>query len=130
MVLAHNQLGVDEDIAAENQSRDTTVDQLGSGAIGEEHHHDAHQDECPESAEEVGHPTGEVIFTLACKSSQEDEDSAGEDDSVEDDVGLVEGDDDGDGVRLEEGEAGEEEEIGRVGVALPVGEDHEDHSAD
>lgn len=122
MVLAHDQLGVDENIAAEYQGGDAAVDELAGAAVGEEGGHEAEQDKPPQAAEQVRHPAGKVILGLAGEGGQEDEDAARKQHGVEHDRGLVEGYDDGDGIRLEQGEASEEEKVGRVGVALPVGE--------
>lgn len=130
VVLAHDELCVDEDVGAEDEGGDAAVDELAGGAVGEEGGHEAEEDEAPEGAEEVGHPGGEVVLCLAGEEGEEDEDAGGEDDCVEDDFGLVEGDDDGDGVGLGEGEEAEEEEVCRVGLALPVGEEHEDYGAE
>ena len=44
---------------------------------------------------------------------------------MENDLGLVKGHDDRDGVGFEEGEAREEEQICWIGFALPIGEEHE-----
>lgn len=125
VVLAHDELGVDEDVGAEEEGGDAAIDELGGGAVGEEHGHEAEEDEGPEGAEEIGRPRGEVVLCLAREGREEDEDSRGEDDGVEDDGSLVEGDDDGDGVGLGEGEGGEEDEVGRVGLALPESEEKE-----
>lgn len=130
VVLAHDELSVDEDIGAEDEGRDAAVDKFGGGAVREEGGHEAKEDEAPEGTEKVGHPRGEVIAGLAGESGEEDEDAGGEDDGVEDQAGGVEGDDDGDGVGFEEGEAGEEYEVSRVRLALPVGEEHEDDGAE
>lgn len=43
---------------------------------------------------------------------------------MHDDARVVEGCDDTDGVGFERGEGGQEGEVGRVGLALPVGEEH------
>ena len=130
VVLAHDKLRVDEDVRAEDEGGETTVDKLGGGVVGEEHGHEAEHEQAPERAEEVGHPRGEVVLGLAGKGREEDEDGGGQDDSVEDDGGLVEADDDGDGVGFGEGEEREEEDVGWVRLALPEGEAEEDHCAD
>lgn len=57
------------------------------------------------------------------------EDTGGQENGLENDLGLVEGDDDGDGVGFEKGEAGEEEEVRGVGFALPICEEHETDGA-
>lgn len=130
MVLAENHLGVDEDVGREEQCRDAAVDELAGAAVREEHEHEAEEDEAPEGAKKVGRPRGEVVFGLAGKQGEEDKDAAREDDGVEDDGRVVQGDDDGDGVRLEQGEARQEEKVGRVRFALPVGEAEEDEGAE
>lgn len=109
VVLTHDQLGVDEDVAAEDEGGKAAVDELAGAAVGEEGGHKAEQDESPQAAEQVGHPAGEVILGLAGEGGQEDEDAAREEHGVEHDGGLVEGHDDRNGIRLEEGEASEEE---------------------
>lgn len=64
------------------------------------------------------------------EQGQEDEDATSQKDGVENDRGLVERDDDGDGVCLEKGETREEEKVCRVGLALPIGEKHESDGAE
>lgn len=130
VVLPHDQLGIHEDIPAEDQRSQTSIDQLTRAAVWEEHGHEAEQHEAPQAAKEVGHPAGEVIFCLAGERCEEDEDAAGKQHGVEDDGGLIEGDDDGDGVGLEKSETGEEEQVSRVRMALPVGENHESDGAE
>lgn len=56
MVVAHNHLGVDEDVAAEDEGSKASVDELAGRAIRKEHGHESKEDEAPQSAEEVGHP--------------------------------------------------------------------------
>lgn len=130
VVLAHNELGVDEDVAAEDQSTEQAPDELGGAAVGEEHGHEPEQDQAPKGAEEVGHPRGKVVLGLAGEGREKDEDAGRQDGGVENDGGLIEGDDDGYGVSLEEGEPAEEDQVGGVGLALPVGQAEEDHGAD
>lgn len=128
--MAHDQLGVDEDVAAENQGCDAAVDELDGAAAGEEGGHEAEDDQHPQRAEEVGHPGCEVVFCLAGEEGQGDEDAEGEQQGLHDDAGVVEGGDDADGVGFERGEAGQEGEVGRVGFALPVGQEHEADGAE
>jgi hypothetical protein len=130
VVLAQHELRVNQDVAAEDERGNAAVDELARLAGWEEHVHEAEKHQAPERAEEVGHPAGEVVLGLAGKGGQEDEDATGEEDGVEDDGGAVVRDDDGDGVGFEEGEAREEEEVRWVGVALPVGEEHEGDGAE
>lgn len=124
MVVPDDQLRVDKNVPTENQCRQPAVNQLAGAAIGEEGSHESKQYESPQPAEQVGHPASEIVLGLASKGGEEDKDARGEEDSVEDDRGLVEGDDDGDGVGFKESEARQEEEVGRIGVAFPVGEEH------
>lgn len=56
MVVAHNHLRIDEDVAAEDEGCESAVDELAGGAVREEHGHEAEDDEAPEGSEEVGHP--------------------------------------------------------------------------
>lgn len=130
VVLTHNHLRIDENVGAKDEGRETAVDELAGRAVGEEHGHEAKEDETPQGAKEVGHPRGEVVLCLAGKERQEDKDTAGQDDGVEDYGRLVKGDDDGDGVGFGKGEEREEEEVCRVGFALPVGQAEEDHGAE
>ena len=130
VVLAEHELGVNQDVAAENQSRNASVDELAGAGLREEHVHEAEEHQSPERAEKIRHPAREVVLGLAGEGGQEDEDSAGQKDGVQHDRGLVEGDDDGDGVGLEKGEAREKEKVGRVRVALPVSEEEEDYGSD
>lgn len=56
MVVAHNHLSVDEDVAAEDEGSEASIDELAGRAIRKEHGHESEEDEAPQSAEEVGHP--------------------------------------------------------------------------
>lgn len=58
---------------------------------------------------------------MAGEERESDEETGGDEDGLEDYAGLVEGDDDGDGVGFEACEAGEEEEVRGVGFAFPEG---------
>ena len=104
VVVLHHHLGVDENIGAEEQSRNASVDQLGSAAVGEEHGHEAEEDQGPETSEKVGHPRCEIVFCLAGEGCEEDENACSEDHGVEDDGCFVERYDDGDGIGFGEGE--------------------------
>lgn len=75
VMMAQDQLGIDQDVPAEDQSSQSTVDQLAGAAVGEEHGHKTEQQQAPQGAEQVRHPTGEVIFRLAGEGRQEDEDT-------------------------------------------------------
>jgi hypothetical protein len=53
--MSHDQLSVDENVSAEDESGDDTVSEFDCAALGEEGGHEAEDDEDPECAEEVGH---------------------------------------------------------------------------
>lgn len=105
MMVPDDHLGVDENVAAEDERRKTAVDEFACAAVGEEGSHESEQNESPEAAEKVGHPASEVVLGLARESGQEDKDTRGEENGIENDGGLVEGNDDGDGVGFEQSEA-------------------------
>lgn len=130
MVVAQHELCVNQDIRAEDERADAAVDQLAGAGVGEEHVHEAEENESPERAEEVWHPRGKVVFRLAGEQGQEDEDACRQDHGVEHYVGLVEGHYDADGIGFGQGEGGEEEEVGWVGVSLPICEEHEAECAE
>lgn len=89
VVVAHDQLGINENIPTEDQSGQPAVDQLAGATVGEEHGHEAEQQQAPESTEQVGHPAGEVIFCLAGERRQENKDTGGKENGVEDNRGVV-----------------------------------------
>lgn len=130
MVLAQDELSIYKNVSREDESGEATIDQLAGAAIGQEGGHEAEEEQAPKSAEQVGHPRGEVVLGLAREQGEEHENAAGQDHSVQHDLGLVEGDNDGDGVGLEQSEAGEEQQVGRVGLALPVRQAHEADGAE
>lgn len=130
MVLAEDELGVDEDITGEDEGREAAVDQLARTGARQEHHHEAEEHEPPERAEQVRHPRREVVLGLAREEGQENEDAAGEDGCVQHDLCLVERDDDADGVGFEESKSGEEEQVCWVRLALPVRQEHETDRSD
>lgn len=130
MVRAHDELGVDKDVAAEDEGGQGAVDELGGGAVGQEHGDEAEEYEAPEGAKEVRHPRGEVVLGLEGERGQEDKHASSQEDSVEHDRRVVKGHDHGDGVCLEQREAAEEEQVGGVRFALPVGQEHHAHGAE
>jgi len=130
VVLAHDELRVDEDVSAEDEGSQAAVDELAGRAVGEEHGHESEQDEAPQRAEEVGHPRGEVVLGLAGEQGEEDEEAGGQYHGVEHDGRLVEGDDDGNRISLSEGKERQEEQVCRVRLALPVRQAQEDQGAD
>lgn len=120
-MMTHDKLGINKNIGTEDEGRNSAVNQLSRRIVGKEHGYETEQDEGPERAKEVGHPRGEIILGLACEQSQEDEDAGREDDGVENNRRLVEGDDDGNRVGFGEGEEREEEQVSWVRLAFPVG---------
>ena len=56
MIVSHDKLRVNQDVAAEDERSDNTVAELEAGRLREEPGHEAEEDEDPEGAEEVGHP--------------------------------------------------------------------------
>jgi len=90
MVVAHDELRVDEDIAREDQRRDDPVHQLHRAVNREERGHEPEQDEHPQPAEQVGDPAREVVARLAREDGQRDEDAQREDERLDDDAGVVE----------------------------------------
>lgn len=105
MMVPDDQLGVDENVATEDERRKSAVNEFACAAVGEECSHESEQNESPESAEKVGHPASEVVLGLARESGKEDKDTRGEENGVQNDGGLVKGDDDGDSVGFEQSEA-------------------------
>ena len=77
-------------IAREDQSGYHTIYQFHCLAAGEEGSHEAKYDENPESTEKVWLPCSEVILGLASKQCEEDEDTEGDDEGLDDDARLVE----------------------------------------
>lgn len=98
--------------------------------MGEEHGHEAEQHHHPQRAEKVRCPVREVVLALASEQAQRNEYAQCEEKRLQHNPGVGEGDDDGDGVCFHGGEAGEEDEVGRVRLALPEGEAEEDKGAD
>ena len=136
--LAHrvnvHQLRVHQDVAAEDQRPEPTVDELARAAVRKEGGDQAEEDEDPEPAEQLRHPGREVVLGLAREQRQGEEDAEREHGGQQDRVALapllVDGHDDRDGVGLERGEAGQEGQVGRVRLALPVGQEHEPDAAE
>ena len=125
VIMSHDQLSVDEDIATEDQGRNHAIYQLDSLAAGEESRHETKDDQNPQGAKQIGHPVCEIIFGLAGKQGQTDEDAEGENQGLNDDSTLVEGGHDRNAICLETREPGQEQHVGRIGLAFPECEEHE-----
>ncbi|KAJ8132238.1 hypothetical protein O1611_g1383 [Lasiodiplodia mahajangana] len=130
MVLAQDELSIDQDVPREDKGSETTINQLAGATVGEEGSHEAEDDQAPERAKQIRHPRREVILGLACEQSEEYEDTTGENYGVQHDLCLVERDDDRDGICFKQGKTGEEEKVCRVGLALPVRQAHEADGAE
>ena len=88
--LPHDELGVNEDVDAEDEGSDAAVDKIGRLGVGQEDVDEAEDDEAPERAESVGDPAREVILRLASESSQEDEDASSDDECVKHNRDIIE----------------------------------------
>lgn len=82
MVMSDDELRINQNVPTENQSGHDSVAELNAGRLGEEGSHESKQDEDPKRTKQVWHPACEVIFRLARKEREEDEDSQREDQSL------------------------------------------------
>ena len=130
VVVAHDQLGIDEDVAREDESCDNTITKLNLAVVWEESSHKAEQDHNPDGAEQVWGPVREVVLALAGNQAQGDEDAKREHKRGYDDAGFVERDDDGDGIGFQGGKSSKESQVHGVRLALPEGEAEEDEGTD
>jgi hypothetical protein len=130
MIMSHNKLRVHKNIPAKNQRSNPTPHKLHGTIRREERSHEPKNYQTPEPPEEVRHPARKVILCLAGEGRERDEDAERDDEGLDNDARIVEGGDDADGVGFEEREAGEEEEVGRVGLAFPEGEEEEADGAE
>lgn len=130
MIVAHNELGVHQDISTEDERRHRSVDKLRGAVVGKEGRHKSKEDEYPETSEQVGHPIGKVVLCLAGEQSQSNEDASRQHESQKDNLRVIEGHNNGYGVGFQEGEAAEEEEIRRIGFAFPERQEHESDRAE
>ena len=130
MVMAHDQLGVDEDVAAEDESRDDAVPQLDHLAVWKESGQEAKDDQHPQRAKEVGHPRREVVLALAGEECQGHEDAQGQDERFQHDPAFVEGCDDANAVCFQRRKSAQEDQVDRIRLALPEREKHEDDGPD
>ena len=128
--MAHNQLRIHQYIPTENQRRHGPIRQLRRAIIREEGGHEPEQDQRPQAPKQVRRPRREVVLSLTREERQRDEDPERQDQGLEHDPRVVEGGYHRDGVGLERGEAAQEEQVGRVGFALPEGEEHDADGAE
>lgn len=129
MVVSHNKLSIHEDVTREDQGTQHTVDELGGATKRHEHGHESEKDHEPQRTEEVGHPAGKVVLGLAREERERDEDTQCQDKCLHDNSRFVERCHHTDGICFHQGEAGEEQQICWVGLALPVGCEHEAEGA-
>ena len=90
MVMSHDQLGVNKNVSAKYQRCNGTVDELNGAVFGEERCHEAEDDQDPQGPKQIRHPVCEVVFGLACENGKSHEDGAGNDQSLEYNLGLIE----------------------------------------
>lgn len=79
VIVPHDQLGVHEDVAREDQRSHDTVDQLDGLSVWKESCHEAEDNQYPETSKEVRHPRRKVVFALAGERREEGEDREGDD---------------------------------------------------
>lgn len=96
MVVSHYHLGIHQDVAREDNSHDTGISQLNGAVVREEGGDKAEQDQGPQAHAQNTGPRRKVILGLAGEDGQADEDSSSQEDSLENNAGIVEGCDDGD----------------------------------
>ena len=124
MTMPDDQLRIHKDVRRENKRPDSTIHQLNGAILREERSHETKQDKEPQTAEQVRHPVGEVVFRLAREERQRDEHAQRQDERLHDNARVIERGHHADGVGFHHREPGQEKEIGRVGFALPVGDQH------
>ena len=105
MIVAHDKLGVHQDVSTEDERCHGSVDKLGSAVVWKEGCDKSKKDQYPETSEQVRHPTGEVVLCLASEQSQSNENASRQHESQKDDPRVVEGHDNGYGVGFQEGKA-------------------------
>ena len=128
--MSHDHLGVDQDVAAENEGTDNAVSELKSAGVWEEGSHEAEDDHDPKSTEEVWHPAREIILGLTSEEGEGDEDSKSKNECFEYDLAFIKGSDNTDAVGFESCESTEKKQVGWVGLALPESQEHEADGAE
>lgn len=129
VVVSHNKLSIHEDVAGEDQGAQHTVDELGGATKWHEHGHESEEDHEPQRAKEVGHPAGKVILGLAREERESDKDTQCQDKCLHNNSRFIERGHHTDGIRFHQGEAREEQQVCWVGLAFPVGREHEAQGA-
>lgn len=100
LVMSDDQLGVHQNVPAEDQRRNDSISELDTFRLREESRHEPEKDQNPQCAEEVWHPGREIVFRLTREDGQEDEDSERKYERLQHDSGFVEGCDHRNRVRL------------------------------
>lgn len=62
MVVAHDHLRVNQDVAREDQGADNAVAELDLAVVGEERRHEPEQDQYPQATKQVWHPARKVVL--------------------------------------------------------------------
>jgi len=91
VVVAHNHLSVHQDVTAEDQGRDDAISEFDLAVVGKERRHKSKQDQHPQPAKQIWYPGREVVFALAGKQAERDENTKGEYDRFENDFRICEG---------------------------------------
>lgn len=73
VVMSHDKLSVHKNIPREDQSGESSIDQLGCAAPWEEGSDESEQDQSPQTSEQIRHPRGKVVLCLACKECEANE---------------------------------------------------------
>ena len=73
MIVPHDQLCVNQDVARKDQSRHPTIHSIHSLATREEASHESEDDEHPQGTKQIRLPRGEVVFALAGEEREEAE---------------------------------------------------------
>lgn len=79
VVVSHDELSINQNVAAEDEGADNAVAQLDSACVGEEGCHESENNNDPESSCEIRNPAGKVIFGLAGEQREGDKDSESKD---------------------------------------------------
>lgn len=109
MVVSHDELCVDQDVATEDECTNNAVSQLNGAGVREEGCHEAEDDDNPEGTGKIGDPAGKVVLGLAGEEGECDKDTKREDQSLKHNLALEEGCDDTDRVCFHCGETSKEE---------------------
>ena len=130
VIVAHDHLSVHENVTGKYQRGDASIHQFHRLSAGEECGHEPEDDEKPQRAEQIRLPRREVVLALAGEQGEEGEHGQRDDERLHNDAGVVEARDDRNAVRFEAGKSSQEDQVGRVRLALPEGEEQEGDGAE